>query len=99
MISRASLGCNKENPMPSSQKQAHAARTDARPTPEQFLFAFPPEIRDLAEQLRQTIKQTIPSIAEAVYPSWKLIGYRELDGKRRKLALDSALWAGRILPL
>jgi hypothetical protein len=53
-----------------------------RPTPEQFLAAFPPDIRALADQLRQLVKDTIPSTSEAVYPGWKLIGYRQQDGRR-----------------
>lgn len=53
--------------------------TNDRPTPEQFLKTFPPEIRALADRLRQLIRQTTPNIIEAVYPGWKLIGYREQD--------------------
>jgi hypothetical protein len=67
-----------------------------RPTPEQFLAAFPPQIRALADQLRQLIKQTIPNIAEAVYPGWKLIGYRELDGKRSRYFCFVAPFADRV---
>lgn len=71
--------------------------TQERPTPEQFLAAFPPEIRALADQLRQLIKQTIPHIVEAVYPGWKLIGYREQDGKRSRYFCFVAPFEDRVV--
>jgi hypothetical protein len=83
--------------MPTSRKQAGSARTDARPTPEQFLATFRPEIRELADRLRQLIKQTIPNIAEAVYPGWKLIGYREQDGRRSRYFCFVAPFADRVV--
>jgi hypothetical protein len=66
------------------QPGSSAKVTKERPTPEQFLATFPPEIHELADQLRQLIKQAIPNTAEAVYPGWKLIGYREQDGRRSR---------------
>ena len=50
-----------------------------RPTPEEFLADYPPNIRELAEALRRLIHDSVPNIAEAVYPGWHLIGYRQLD--------------------
>jgi hypothetical protein len=47
-----------------------------RPTPEQFLASFPPEVQALAERLRALVRQAVPDSVEAVYPGWKLIGYR-----------------------
>jgi len=41
-----------------------------------FLKKYPPNIRKLVSSLRTLIKKTIPNITEAVYPGWKLIGYR-----------------------
>jgi len=67
------------------------------PTPEQFLAAFPPEIHALAEQLRQLITQTIPNNNEAVYPGWKLIGYREQDGRRSRYFCFVAPFADRVM--
>ena len=43
---------------------------------QQFLAQYPPPIQDLANDLRQLVKITLPNIQEAVYPGWKLIGYR-----------------------
>ena len=71
--------------------------TKDRPTPEQFLARFPHEIHALADQLRQLIKQTIPNIAEAVYPGWKLIGYREQDGKRSRYFCFVAPFEDRVV--
>jgi hypothetical protein len=55
-----------------------------RPTPEQFLAAFPLEIRALADQLRALVTQTISDVDEAVYPGWRLIGYRVRQGRRSR---------------
>jgi hypothetical protein len=83
--------------MPTSGKQAGSASSVARPTPEQFLAAFPPATQVLADQLRQLIKQTIPNINEAVYPGWKLIGYREQDGRRSRYFCYIAPFADRVV--
>ena len=53
-----------------------------KPSPEEFLSSFPPEIQSLANELRLLVKETIPKVKEAVYPGWKLIGYRVKKGKR-----------------
>jgi hypothetical protein len=53
-----------------------------KPTPEEFLASFPPEIQFLANQLRTLVKETIPNVKEAVYTGWKLIGYRVKKGRR-----------------
>lgn len=53
-----------------------------RPTPEQFLSGFPPAIEDLAQRLRRLVAHTVPNATEAVYPGWKLIGYRVKAGRR-----------------
>ncbi len=47
-----------------------------RPTPEEFLADYPPEMQTLAERLRALVRRAIPDAMEAVYPGWKLIGYR-----------------------
>lgn len=52
------------------------------PTPEQFLAGFPPAIADLAQRLRRLVAQAVPSATEAVYPGWRLIGYRIKVGRR-----------------
>ena len=63
--------------------RAHSAKHQIiRPTPEQFLSGFPPHIQKLAQRLRQIVTHTVPKATEAVYPGWKLIGYRVKDGHR-----------------
>jgi hypothetical protein len=46
-------------------------------SPEQFLSAYPPEIRRLAERLRTLVGETVPTATEHVYPGWKALGYRD----------------------
>ena len=53
-----------------------------RLTPDQFLSDFPPDIRDLAQRLRRLVTHTVSNVTEAVYPGWRLIGYRVKDGRR-----------------
>jgi hypothetical protein len=48
-------------------------------SPEAFLARYPAAMAALAETLRQLVKASVPNVAEAVYPGWKLIGYRLLD--------------------
>jgi PAS domain S-box-containing protein len=62
-------------------KDGMSARRPA-PSPEAFFAAFPPNIRAIAEDLRSLVKETVPSVIEAVYPGWRLIGYRVVIGKR-----------------
>ena len=53
----------------------------AKPTPDEFLSTFPPEIQSLANELRTLVKETVPNVKEAVYTGWKLIGYRAKKGR------------------
>ncbi len=53
----------------------------AKPTPEEFLSVFPPEIQRLANELRVLVKETVPNVKEAVYTGWQLIGYRVKKGR------------------
>jgi hypothetical protein len=53
----------------------------AKPTPDQFLSRFPPEIQKLANELRALVKETVPNTKESVYTGWKLIGYRVKKGR------------------
>ena len=76
--------------------KARTATHDAAPTPEQFLSGFSPAIQEHANQLRQLIKQTIPNLVEAVYPGWRLIGYREIDGRRSRYFCYIAPLADRV---
>jgi hypothetical protein len=52
-----------------------------KPTPKEFLSTFPPEIQELANELRSLVKETVPNVKEAVYTGWKLIGYRVKKGR------------------
>lgn len=53
----------------------------AKPTPDEFLSAFPLEIQNLANELRALVKEIVPNVKEAVYTGWKLIGYRVKKGR------------------
>ena len=53
----------------------------AKPTPEEFLSTFPPEIQALANELRALVKETTPHVKEAFYTGKKLIGYRVKKGR------------------
>jgi hypothetical protein len=64
------------------KKKESRRATTPKLTPEQFLSEFPPPIRDVADQLRVLVKQTLPNVAEAVYPGWRLIGYRVKESGR-----------------
>jgi len=64
---------HKQPPARRSPLKPHAA---TRVTPEQFLSVFPPATQALAQRLRRLIKQTLPHCLEAVYPGWRLLGYR-----------------------
>ncbi|MDQ2996482.1 MAG: DUF1801 domain-containing protein [Chloroflexota bacterium] len=79
------------------QPSSSAESVKDQPTAEQFLATFPPEKQALAEQLRHLIKQTIPNISEAVYSGWKLIGYREQDGRRGRYFCFVAPFANRVM--
>jgi hypothetical protein len=70
--------------MPRHRTQITSTQTGERPTPEQFLAAYPPAIQALADQLRALISRTIPNVDEAVYPGWRLIGYRQREGRRSR---------------
>jgi len=76
--------------------KARASKSIDAPTPEEFLAGFAPAIQELAGQLRQLVRQTIPNLAEAVYPGWRLIGYREVDGARSRYFCYIAPLADRV---
>jgi hypothetical protein len=65
-----------------NKRTAAMMQTPDRPTPEQFLAAFPAEIRALANQLRAHVMRTVTEVDEAVYTGWQLIGYRVRQGGR-----------------
>jgi hypothetical protein len=68
-----------------------------KPSPEEFLSTFPPEIQELANELRSLVKETIPNVKEAVYTGWKLIGYRVKKGRRDAYFCFIAPFPNRIM--
>jgi predicted amidohydrolase len=51
--------------------------------PELFLSGYPDEIRELAEQLRNVVKEAVPEALERVRAGWRIIGY-DVPVDRRK---------------
>jgi hypothetical protein len=43
--------------------------------PDLFLDGYAPEIRDLAERLRDVVRDAVPEAIERVRTGWRLIGY------------------------
>jgi hypothetical protein len=52
--------------------------------PELFLSGYPPEIHDLAEQLRAVVHEAVPEAIERVRAGWRLIGYDVPVGRRTR---------------
>lgn len=52
--------------------------------PELFLSGYPPQIRDLAERLRDVVCEAVPEAAERVRTGWRLIGYDVPVGRRTR---------------
>lgn len=56
---------------------------DAIP-PDLFLDGYAPEIRDVAERLRDVVRQAVPEAIERVRTGWRLIGYDVPVGRRTR---------------
>lgn len=67
------------------------------PSPEQFLASYLEPLQKLAHTLRQVVKIALPEVQEAVYPGWKLIGYRVPNGKKTAYAGFVAPQDGRVV--
>jgi hypothetical protein len=52
--------------------------------PELLLEAYPPEIRVIAERLRDVVRQAVPEAVERVRTGWRLIGYDVPVGRRTR---------------
>lgn len=50
--------------------------------PELFLSGYPAEVRDIAERLREVVRQAVPEAIERVRSGWRLIGY-DVPTRRR----------------
>ena len=68
-----------------------------KPSPQEFLAPFPPEVQALAHELRALVKETVPNISEAVYTGWKLIGYRVKQGRRSAYFCFIAPFPNRVM--
>lgn len=64
-----------------------ARRTESdkeAPSPEAFLAAYEPRVRELAQGLRRLVAASVPGAIERVAVGWQLIGYRVPDGRRSR---------------
>lgn len=64
-----------------SRTDVPATRRESVP-PELFLSGYPPEIQDLAEQLRDVVREAVPEAVERVRTGWRIIGYDIPVGRR-----------------
>lgn len=46
----------------------------------EFLKAYPRNLREISEHLRELVRSTFPMASERIYTGWKLLGYRIPDG-------------------
>ena len=46
-------------------------------TPTQLLASYPPEIRQLANRVREVLHKAVPTFTERALPGWKAIGFRD----------------------
>jgi hypothetical protein len=51
-------------------------------TADRFLAPYPRQVREIANELRRLVVETVPNTTEAVYSGWRLIGYRQMDRPR-----------------
>jgi hypothetical protein len=49
----------------------------ARPTPDELLSAYPEPIRELAAEVRNTLRAAVPSFEERALPGWRAIAFRD----------------------
>ena len=49
-----------------------------------FLDGYPPEIRDVADRLRDIVREAVPESIERVRTGWRLIGYDVPAGRRTR---------------
>ena len=52
--------------------------------PDLFLSAYPPGIRDVAERLREIVREAVPEATERVRAGWRLIGFDVPAGRRSR---------------
>ena len=61
-------------------RESHTRRDGL--TPGRFLAPYPREVREIADELRRLVMETVPNTTETAYPGWRLIGYRQMDRPR-----------------
>jgi hypothetical protein len=52
--------------------------------PDLFLSAYASDIRDIAERLRDVVREAVPEAVERVRSGWRLIGYDVPVGRRTR---------------
>ena len=52
--------------------------------PDGFLSGYSPSIRDVAERLRDVVREAVPEAVERVRTGWRLIGYDVPFGRRTR---------------
>jgi hypothetical protein len=52
--------------------------------PDLFLSGYEPDIRAIAERLRDVVREAVPEAIERVRPGWRLIGYDVPVGSRTR---------------
>ncbi len=63
---------------------------------EHFLSFYPVPVAQTALQLMALVRATVPGVHEALYPGWKLIGYRAPVGKKSRYFCYVAPLAGEV---
>jgi hypothetical protein len=51
-------------------------------SPAEFLKDYPENLREIAEDLRDLVRSTFPSVSEKVSTGWKVLTYRLSHGKK-----------------
>jgi hypothetical protein len=54
------------------------------PSVGEFLAGYPADVLDTAERIRAGVRASVPDLIEAVYPGWRLIGYRVGDARKSR---------------
>ncbi len=67
------------------------------PSVQAYVAAFPKPIQTITGKLRRIIKRLVPHHVEAVYPGWKLIGYRVTHGRINAYFGFLALFDDRVI--
>lgn len=47
------------------------------PTPDELLAGYPPEIRRIADRVREVVHAAVPTLTERALPGWRAIAFRD----------------------